>query len=232
MKLEQILFNRSFSEGRVPSAWKEAVVVPVFKGRCESSPSNYRPIALLSIVSKVMEKIVHKRFSAFIDPILSPKQSGFRKKESTSNQLLRLVQEWSSSLDASHLVGVVFFDFKKAFDKVCLPGLIHKLKATGLRGQALQWCSHFLTGHCQRVHVGGELSPPEPLHAGVPQGAILSPLLFSLYVNDIVSSSGDCEVNLFADDTSVYVVDKTAAGLQQRLQVVLDRLSTWFDCGL
>ena len=85
-----------------------------------------------------------------------------------------------------------------------------------------------MTGRCQRVRVGGELSPPEPLHAGVPQGAILSPLLFSLYVNDIVSSSGDCEVNLFADDTSVYVVDKTAAGLQQRLQVVLDRLSTWF----
>ena len=221
------LFNRSFAEGAVPRAWKEALVVPVYKGGCKSFPSNYRPIALLSIVSKVMEKIVLKRLTAFIDPILSPKQSGFRKKDSTSHQLLRLVQEWSTALDSSHLIGVVFFDFKKAFDRVHLPGLIHKLQAAGLRGQALAWCSHFVTGRYQRVRVGNVLSPPEPLHAGVPQGAILSPLLFSLYVNDIVSSV-DEEVNLFADDTSVYVTDKSASSLQRRLQSVIDRLSLWF----
>ena len=144
---------------------------------------------------------------------MSPKQSGFRRKDSTSHQLIRLVQEWSSALDASHLVGVVFFDFKKAFDKVCLPGLIHKLQAAGLRGQSLAWCSHFLTGRYQRVRVGNALSPPEPLRAGVPQGAILSPLLFSLYVNDIVSCV-DSEVNLFAHDTSVYVTDKSSTNLQ------------------
>ena len=154
----------------VPTAWKEALVVPVFKGGCRSSPSNYRPIALLSLVSKVMEKIVFKRLNAFIDPLLSPKQSGFRKKDSTSHQLLRLVQEWSSALDASHLVGVVFFDFKKAFDKVCLPGLIHKLQAAGLRGQSLAWCSHFLTGRYQRVGVGNVLSPPELCELGFRKG--------------------------------------------------------------
>ena len=223
------LYNRSFSEGAVPMAWKEALVVPVFKGGCKSSPSNYRPIALLSIVNKVMEKIVFKRLNAFIDPLLSAKQSGFRKKDSTSLQLLRLVQEWSSALDASHLVGVVFFDFKKAFDKVSLPGLIHKLQASGLQGQSLAWCKCYLTGRYQRVRVGNALSSPEPLHAGVPQGAILSPLLFSLYVNDIVTSAGsDGEVNLFADDTSIYITEKSYVNLQHRLQILLDRLSSWF----
>ena len=153
----------------------------MFKDGCRFSPSNYRPIALLSLVSKVMEKIVFKRLNAFIDPHLSPKQSGFRKKDSTSHQLVRLVQEWSSALDASHLVGVVFFDFKKACDKVCLPGLIHKLQAAGLRGQSLAWCSHFLTGRYQRVRVGNAHSPPEPLRAGVPQGLRSFPELIIVF---------------------------------------------------
>ena len=121
-----------------------------------------------------MEKIVLKRLRPFLDPLLSPKQSGFRKHDSTSFQLLRLVQEWSDSLDASHLVGVIFFDFKKAFDRVCLPGLILKLKSAGLQGKALDWCKSFLLGRCQRVCVGSQVSSIEPLLAGVLQGAILS----------------------------------------------------------
>ena len=119
-----------------------------------------------------------------------------------------------TALDASRLVGVVFFDFKKAFDKVCLPGLVRKLEAAGLRRKLLSWCTHFLTDPCQRVRVGHDLSSSEALHAGAPQGAILSPLLFSLYVNDNVSSA-EGEFNLFADDTSVYITDKTAANLQR-----------------
>ena len=182
---------------------------------------------MLSLVSKTMEKIVLKRLRPFLDPLLSSKQSGFRKHDSTSFQLLRLVQEWSDLLDASHLVGVIFFDFKKAFDRVCLPGLILKLKSAGLQGKALDWCKSFLLGRCQRVCVGSQVSSIEPLLAGVPQGAILSPLLFSLYINDVVGCA-DADFNLFADDTSVYVCDKSAATLQVRLQAVLDELSAWF----
>ena len=103
------LFNRSFDESTVPSDWKMALVVPVYKGGSRSTPSNYRPIALLSIVSKVMEKIVFRRLHTFLSPVLSSKQSGFRKKDSTNLQLIRLIQEWSAALDSSRLVGVVFF---------------------------------------------------------------------------------------------------------------------------
>ena len=93
---------------------------------------------------------------------------------------MSLVPEWSVALDSADLVGVVFFDFKKAFDRVCLPGLILKLKAAGLQGKSLLWCTSFLTGRCQRVRVGSAISSTEHLHAGVPQGAILIPLFFIL----------------------------------------------------
>ena len=175
------LFNRSFAEGRVPSEWKVALVVPVFKNGLKSSPSNYRPIALLSIVSKVIEKIVFRWLYTFLSPILTNKQSGFRKNDSTRLQLIRLVQEWSTALDSSRLVGIVFFDIPMAFDHVCLPGLLYKLRAVGVRGKALDWFSSFLLGRQQRTAVGRSLSPVADLYAGDPQGAILSPLLFCLY---------------------------------------------------
>ena len=222
-----VLFNRSFNEGCFPAEWKEALVVPVYKGGGTSCPSNYRPIALLSVISKVVEKIVHKRLSAFLEPLITPKQSGFRKHDGTQFQLLRLIQEWSTALDSSHLVGVIFFDFKKAFDMVCLPGLLHKLRAAGLRGKSLAWCESFLFGRRQRVCVGNQLSDVQLLRAGVPQGAILSPLFFSLYINDIVKSA-EAEFNLFADDTSLYVTAKSPAALQHRLQSVLNKVSSWF----
>ena len=107
------LFNRNFTDGCVPAAWKEALVIPVYKNGPKSCPSNYRPIALLSIVSKMMEKIALKRLSAFLDPLLTTQQSGFRRNDRTCPQLLRLVQEWSAALDSAHLVGVVFFDLKR-----------------------------------------------------------------------------------------------------------------------
>jgi len=174
-----------------------------------------------------MEKIVLKRLNAFLGPLLSSKQSGFRRHDGTSPQLTRLVQEWSTALDSAHLVGVVFFDFKKAFDRVWLPGLLLKLKSAGLRGKALSWCESFLIGRQQRVRVGDHLSAAEPLRAGVPQGAILSPLLFSVFINDIVECT-NAEVNLFADDTSVYIMEKSGIVLQNKLQEAVNMLASWF----
>ena len=131
--------------------------MPVHKGGAKGGPSNYRPTALLSVVCKVMEKIVHHRLT-FLEPVLTTKQSGFWEKDGTSMQLIWLDQEWSCALDDSHLVGVVFFDIKKAFDRVCLPGLLHKLRAVGVRGKALAWFENYLFGRCQRTAVGRHLS--------------------------------------------------------------------------
>ena len=107
------LFNRSFSDGVFPAAWKLALVTPVFKKGCMARPNNYRPIALLSVVGKVCEKIVYKKLYHFVSPILSDNQSGFRRKDGTAHQLTRLVHEWSQALDKDQYVGTVFFDLKK-----------------------------------------------------------------------------------------------------------------------
>ena len=138
------------------------------------------------------------------------------------------MQEWSTAIDSSKLVGVVFLDLKKAFDRVCLPGLLYKLKAVGVRGKALAWFASFLLGRKQRTAVGRSLSPIADLHAGVPQGAILSPLLFSLYMNDIVEATG-ADINLFADDTSVCVTDSSPCRLQQKMQHAVEKLAAWFS---
>ena len=173
-----VLFNRSFTECAIPSEWREALVVPIFKSGSRSAPTNYRPIALLSVVSKVLEKIVHRRLNMFLQPILSSKQSGFRKRDSTEFQLTRLVQQWSNAMDESQFVGVIFLDIKKAFDRVYLPGLLYKLEAAGVRGRALQWFRNFLQNRCQRTMIGQSVSSVEYLHAGVPQGAILTLFCF------------------------------------------------------
>ena len=221
-----VLFNRSFSEGSFPSAWKTALVIPVFKKGSRSDPGNYRPIALLSIVSKVMERLVHNKLSRFLQPWLCSNQSGFKKKDGTEAQLTRLLHEWSVAVDDSNYVAAVFFDLRKAFDRVWHQGLLAKLAASGVKGLALKWLTSFLSGRRQATLVDGTLSDFSPLHAGVPQGAILSPLLFSVYMNDIPSPQRT--TNLFADDTSSYVISKDAADLPSLLQSRIDVISTWF----
>ena len=221
------LFSRSFVECRLPKEWKDALVVPIFKGGEKFSSTNYRPITLLSLVSKSLEKIVFHKLNTYLQPFLTMSQSGFRRKDSTQKQLVRLVQEWANALDSAEYVGVVFFDMKKAFDRVWHEGLLHKLAAFGVEGRALEWFRSFLTGRRQCVAVGSAVSDIAPLEAGVPQGAILSPLLFLVYMNDIVTATST-STNLFADDTSTFVCDKSPAALQSRLQTTVCQLEEWF----
>ena len=222
------LFNRSFTEGVLPSEWKEAVVVSVFKRGNRDQPTTYRPIALLSAVNKVCERVVYQKLYPFLTTYLSIKQSGFRKNDGAVLQLTRLVQQWSEALDSSRYIGVIFFDLKKAFDRVWHTGLIAKLCAAGVSGPALAWLTNYLSNRTQRTKVEGAMSSKVTLDAGVPQGAILSPLLFNLYVNDLVSCS-TADVNLFADDTSFFIEDRSPTSLAVRLQDAVDSLSTWFD---
>ena len=131
-------------------------------------------------------------------------------------------------MDSSEYVGVVFLDIKKAFDHVWHGGLLRKLSSFGVEGRALDWFRAFLTGRGQRVVVGSAVSEIASLKAVVPQGAILSPLLFLAYMNEIVDATS-ASTNLFADDTSIFVADKSSTALQSRLQVVVSDLEVWFD---
>ena len=159
-------------------------------------------------------------------------QSGFKKHDSTTYQLTRPVQQWCESLDASKYVGVIFFDLQKAFDKVWHKGLLAKLSAAGIYHSVLEWLQSCLSNRRQRTRVTDAISCPNFLLAGVPKGAILSPLLFSIYVNDIVNcvdALDDPEINLFADDTSFYLEDRSASSLSIRLQKSVNTLSAWFN---
>ena len=144
----------------------------------------------------------------FLSPFLSSRQSGFRQQDGTEFQLLRLVQSWSEMLASSEYVGAVFFDLKKAFDKVWHAGLLRKLAAAGVSGPAFLWLEDFLSERSQRTVVGNSISDALSPFAGVPQGAILSPLLFLVYVNDLPAAVPSGEANLFADDSSVYATRK------------------------
>ena len=143
-------------------------------------------------------------------------------------QLSRLVQEWSEATDSSNYVAAVFFDIRKAFDQVWHRGLVAKLSAAGVSGSALAWFENFLSQRSQRTVVGRCFSDCALLHAGVPQGAILNPLLFILYMND-VSSTPEASLNLFADNTSLYVTAKVEEQLQIKLSAAVQSLISWFD---
>ena len=219
------LFNKSFDSSKFPSQWKKALVVPIFKKGDKCCPGNYRPISLLPAISKVLERVVHIKLSDFLRSWLRSNQSGFKKSDGTVPQLVRMTQEWSNAVDEGQYVAAVFFDLKKAFDRVWHQGLFTKLRAAGIKGAAHEWLVNFLTDRVQVTVVNGTLSTSARLFAVVPQGAILSPLLFSVYMNDIPFPR---TTNLFADDTSSYIIDSVPSSLESKLQERTDLLSEWF----
>ena len=204
-------------------------MIPVFKRGDKSNPSNYCSISLLSAVGKVAQRVVFDAVYPFISAQLSDCQSGFRNKDSTSLQLFRLVQQWSEAVDKGCYVGVIFFDLQKAFDKVWHAGLLAKLELLGIRGDALSWFESYPSGRSQCTDVAGVKSQFADLHAGVPQGAILSPLLFTAFVNDLPQHGSTADINLFADDTSASVRAKTASTLADGLRTAVAECSVWFD---
>ena len=182
------LLNQSLRLGIFPDIWKDALVCPIPKGGNSASVSNYRPVSLLSCLEKVPERVVFKHlFNHFRDNgILSPLQSGFIPGDSTTNQLTFLYNSFCQALDSGKEVRVVFCDVSKAFDRVWHKGLLCKLRAAGVSGNLLSWFSSYLSGRRQRVIIPGTQSDWKHIHTGVPHGSILGPLLFLLYINDIV----------------------------------------------
>ena len=169
------LFNKSLTEGVVPTSWKKAHVCAVYKKGDPSLVSNYRPISLLSNLNKVLERIVFKYVFNYLRDIdfLSPFQSGFVPGDSTINQLIYLYNEFCRSLDEGKEIRTVFFDISKAFDRVWHAGLIGKLKAAGISNSLVNWFSNYLIGRRQRVVIPGAQSTWSSIKAGVPQGSIL-----------------------------------------------------------
>ena len=223
------LFQQSLSAGEVPKQWKLAYVTPIFKAGKRSNPTNYRPISLTSIVCKAMEHILTSEIMKYLEAhnILAPCQFGFRSAHSCESQLLTVTDDLSKALNNKLQVDVGILDLSKAFDKVPHRRLLSKIESYGITGKVLNWLESFLSNRSQQVIVNGSFSSPCDVISGVPQGSVLGPTLFLLYINDITEGINS-QMKLFADDCLIYRVIHNTED-HQALQRDLTTLSKWAD---
>ena len=199
--------NLSFSQGKFPDQLKVAKIIPIHKKGDRSDFSNYRPISILPVFSKIIEKLAYKRISLFLDKnnILSENQFGFRQGRSTDIAIHSLVEKYYETIERNEYLVGLFIDFSKAFDTISHSILLKKLQYYGIRGQSLNWIEDYLYNRKQFVSYNGKHSQVGELTIGVPQGSILGPLLFLLYINDICNISDRVSFILFADDTNILI---------------------------
>ena len=224
-----VIFNKSLEEGKVPDGWKIAHVTAIFKKGKRTSPGNYRPVSLTSVICKLMESLLRDQIMNFLNEnkLLNDHQHGFRSGRSCVTQLIDVVDTWTGMLEEEGGVDVAYLDFSKAFDSVPHQRLLKKVKVHGLQGNLAKWIGSFLTGRKQRVVVNGKESSWASVVSGIPQGSVLGPILFVIYINDLPDNlKGHAE--MFADDTKVYahIKDPQDGSILQR---DLDCLGDWAE---
>lgn len=200
-----ILWRKSLDSGQVPKIHKEQTIVPIFKKDSKAKPENYRPVSLTSHILKLFERVMRTKIVNFVEEngLLSNEQYGFRPGRSTITQLLVHIDRIIDILETNQNADVLYLDFSKAFDKVCHVTLINKLKGFGIRDKVLNWLQNFLQDRYQKVVVQGKLSYPEKVKSGVPQGTVLGPILFILYINNLTEVLKSCSIKIFADDSKI-----------------------------
>ena len=224
-----LLFNSSIENNIIPSEWKRANITPIFKTGDKAKVENYRPVSLTPFYGKVLEKIIKKRIEIFLSEtkLINDSQHGFLKGRSCLSNLLISQESVISSIDGGSPVDIIYLDFQKAFDKVPHDRLMAKIRGAGIGGRVADWLENWLSGRLQRVGLNGSYSEWDKVTSGVPQGSILGPLLFTIFINDLDSNVIN-KVLKFADDSKLWGVVET---VEERIgmQKDLDTLGEWSE---
>jgi len=223
------IFNLSLRTGSVPSIWKVAKVIPLYKNGAMSDPGNYRPISILPALSKIFERHIHSHLMTHLDSnnLLYKHQSGFRTFHSCQTALTSMVDSWASDIDSNKLVGILLIDLRKAFDLVNHNILLTKLKLYKCSDHCVSLFSSYLSDRLQQTQFQNHLSNHADLSVGVPQGSILGPLLFLLYVNDLHLISNTSTFHMFADDSTFCTSSSDIHVIEKNLESDLSNISKW-----
>ena len=221
--------NSSILNGKFPDELKLADVIPIFKKLDPFDKANYRPISLLPSLSKVYKKLMYKQLNTFFMKKRSPLLCGFRSGYGTQHPLLKLLHKWQLFLDKSGVVGTILMNLSKAFD--CLPHdlILGKLQAYGVNYESLELIRSYLSNRYQRIKLDSTFSSWMKILLGVPQGSILGPLLFNIFINDILLSIEKTEICNFADDNTIYSCEKTVEEVIENLHYDLKLVLKWLE---
>ena len=227
----EVIFTQSLNTGVLPNDWLTANITPIFKKGKKSDPSNYRPVSLTSVCCKIMEHILYSQIMDHLDNnlILVKFQHGFRSQHSCESQLISTINDLAKNMDKNSQTDLFILDFQKAFDTVPHERLLDKLHYYGIHGQTHQWIRTWLTQRTQSVVINGDKSDSVPVLSGVPQGTVLGPLMFLLYINDIGKNIVS-NIKLFADDCLLYKSinsQKDAEILQEDLNSLIRWSERW-----
>ena len=218
------MFNLSLEKSVFPNEWKKALVIPIPKSGDLTQVKNYRPISLLPLPGKILEKLVHLQLSDHLERnfLLSSTQHGFRREHSTLDSVAQFTSYINTKMDTKLPTLSTFIDFRKAFDCVQHPILLDKLSQLNVDGEVLNWVRSYLASRGQRVYANDTYSAYMSIKQGVPQGSVLGPLFYIIYANDLTNVIKNCKVALYADDTVLYVANKNFDVSVQLMQQDID----------
>ena len=226
----EIIMNKSIKSSEIPSIWKLAHVIPIHKGGSKAKAVNYRPVSLTSIIAKLLERIIRGYLIKYLETndAFPDSQHGFRSGRSTVTQLLEQFESIIEAFELNSNIDIIMLDYAKAFDKINISILLHKLKNLGIGGNLGKWLGKFLIGRKQIISVGGHLSSSTNIISGVPQGTILAALLFLVYISDIGVNICHSSIVSYADDSKIYKINKTEEHCN-KLQSDLIKLFQWTE---
>ena len=225
------ILNLNIKSGIFPWQWKISRICPVYKKGNGSDKTNYRPIAILAILSKIIERHVYLNFYEYLSSrnLLYNLQSGFRHGFSCETALAQMLDMWYQNIDNGDINGVVFLDLCKAFDLVDHKILLHKLKLDRCCDTTLSWFQSYLCDRSQKVSIQGHLSESTEIICGVPEGSIMGPLLFSIFINDLPLRMDQSSLSMYADDSTLNTNGKPVSEIEVKLNADLDQVSSWCE---